>query len=100
MQNDVAAARQLANRVGRLHRGGKRDEAFALLRQTTEALSPRETATLLLLLRQQQADQLADNWIHIYGRDQYAQDILHAALTLHEHGAFDDAGALLRAALM
>lgn len=99
MRNDASAARRLAQQAGELDRSGRPDVALTLLRQTTEALSPGEIATLLLLLRQQQDDKLADNMIHIYGRDQNDQDILHATLALHEHGATEDAGAMLRAAL-
>ncbi|MGW3727858.1 helix-turn-helix domain-containing protein [Streptomyces sp. NPDC000851] len=99
MRNDVAAAQLLARQAGELDRNRGPEAALTLLRQTTEALSPREMATLLLLLRQQQDDQLADNVIHIYGRDQSDQDVLHATLALHEHGATEDAGAMLRAAL-
>ncbi|MGC4980949.1 hypothetical protein ACLQ18_09950 [Streptomyces sp. DT193] len=99
MRNDTSAARRLAEQAGELGRNGRPDVALTLLRQTTEALSPREMATLLLLLRQQQDDKLADNVIHIYGRDQNDQDVLHVTLALHEHGATEDAGAMLRAAL-
>jgi hypothetical protein len=52
-----------------------------------------------LLLRQRQHDELADNLIHVYGRDQGDQDVLRVVLALHQQGAFDDAGAILHAAL-
>ncbi|MGW0335421.1 hypothetical protein ACWD0J_26720 [Streptomyces sp. NPDC003011] len=97
--NDMAAARLIAHQAGELERERGPETALTLLRQTTEALSPPEMATLLILLRQQQDDRLADNVIHIYGRDQSYQDVLHATLALHEHGAIKDAGAMLRAAL-
>ncbi|WP_405614365.1 hypothetical protein [Streptomyces sp. NBC_00076] len=98
-QKDMAAARLLAHQAGELDRDRGPEAALTLVRQTTEALSPPEMATLLLLLRQQQDDRLADNVIHIYGRDQSHRDVLHATLALHEHGATEDAGAMLRAAL-
>ncbi|MEV6026155.1 hypothetical protein [Streptomyces sp. NPDC052036] len=98
-KNDVAATRLVAKQAGELHSGGRRDAALSLLRHTSEVLSHPETATLLGLLRREQQDSLADNLIHIYGRDQNSQDILHVALELHKQGATDDAGALLRAAL-
>ncbi|MGW1163125.1 hypothetical protein ACWD48_34030 [Streptomyces sp. NPDC002519] len=98
-KNDVAATRLVAKQAGELHSGGRRDAALSLLRHTTEVLNHLETATLLRLLRREQEDSLADNLIHIYGRDQNDQDILHVALELHKQGATDDAGALLRAAL-
>jgi hypothetical protein len=44
-------------------------------------------------------DDLADNLIHVYGRDQGREDVLNVALALHEEGAPDDAGAVLHAAL-
>lgn len=99
MQKDVAAVRQLAEQAKEMHREGRQDAALTLLRQTTEVLSPVETAIVLCLLRQQQQDHLADNLIHIYGRDQAEQDIMQVALELHEQGSPDDAGAILRAAL-
>ncbi|WP_406126007.1 helix-turn-helix domain-containing protein [Streptomyces sp. NBC_00989] len=98
-QKDMAAARQVAAQAGELDDGGRQDAALTLLRQTTEVLSPAETTLVLLTLRQQQLHHLADNLIHIYGRDQGDQDVMQVALELHERGASDDAGAVLRAAL-
>ncbi|MHA5053365.1 helix-turn-helix domain-containing protein [Streptomyces sp. SD15] len=98
-QQNMTAARQLAAQAEDLDRRGRQDAALTLLRQTTEVLSPAETALVLLTLRQQRQNHLADNLIHIYGRDQGDQDILRVALELHEQGASDDAGAVLRAAL-
>ncbi|MFF7532074.1 hypothetical protein ACFZB2_23665 [Streptomyces bobili] len=99
MRNDMTSARLIAHQAGKLERDRGPETALTLLRQTAEALSPLEIATLLILLREQRDDRLADNVIHIYGRDQSYQDVLHATLTLHEHGATEDAGAMLRAAL-
>lgn len=99
MRKDVAAVRQLAEQAKEMHREGRQDAALTLLRQTTEVLSPVETAIVLRLLRQQQQDRLADNLIHIYGRDQAEHDIMQVAIELHEQGSPDDAGAILRAAL-
>ncbi|MET8246182.1 hypothetical protein ABZV31_18205 [Streptomyces sp. NPDC005202] len=99
MHNDVAAVRQLASQAEKLQGSGREGAALTLLCQTTEALSPVEMAGVLALLRKQQRDDLADNLIHIYGRDQRDQDVMHASLALHEQGSPDDAGALLRAAL-
>ncbi|MFD5567171.1 hypothetical protein [Streptomyces cadmiisoli] len=95
----MAVVKQLTKRAEELHDGGSPDAALTLLRQTTEILSPAEMASVLVLLRQQQHDLLADNLIHIYGRDQTDQDVLYAAHELHEQGLPKDAGAILRAAL-
>lgn len=67
-----------------------------LLHHTVSTLSHAEVAALLCLLRHQEERELADNLIHIYGRDQSHQDVVRVALELHERGAPDDAGALLR----
>lgn len=98
---EVAVARQLAAQASDLNSAGEQDAAFTLLRQgVTELLSPPETALVVLELRQHERDHhLADNLIHIYGRDQKDRDIMTVALELHEEGAVDDAGAVLRAAL-
>ncbi len=60
-------------------------------------MSHAELAALLCLLRRQQERALADDLIHIYGRDQSPQDVVRVAAELHDRGAADDAGALLRA---
>ncbi|MFG3331795.1 helix-turn-helix domain-containing protein [Streptomyces tendae] len=100
MRRDVSAVRTLAAQAGRLDAEGRAGIALRLLRRSSkEVLSPLETAGLLLLLRQRQQDELADNLIHVYGRDQGDRDVLHVALTLHEHGLHGDAGAVLKAAL-
>ncbi|WP_437055425.1 hypothetical protein [Streptomyces sp. enrichment culture] len=100
MRRDVSAVRNLAAQVSELDAEGRAEIALRLLRRSsTEVLNPLETAGLLLLLRQQQQDELADNLIHVYGRDQADRDVLHVALTLHEQGSPDDAGAILQAAL-
>ncbi|WP_189784075.1 hypothetical protein [Streptomyces capitiformicae] len=98
-RKDVMAARQVAAQAEELGRSGSQDAALTLLRQTTEVLSPAETAVVLLTLRQQRQNRLADNLIHIYGRDQEDQDVMRVALELHEQGASGDAGAILRAAV-
>ncbi|MFD3826411.1 helix-turn-helix domain-containing protein [Streptomyces sp. NPDC058625] len=99
MRKDVAAVRNLALQAGKLDADGRAGAALSLLRRSAEILNPLETAGVLLLLRQQQHDELANNLIHVYGRDQGDQDVLHVALTLHEQGSADDAGAILQAAL-
>ncbi|MEU3035908.1 hypothetical protein [Streptomyces griseoaurantiacus] len=100
MRRDIAAVRNLAVRAGELDASGRAEAALRLLRRSAdEVLNPLETAGLLLLLRQQQHDDLADNLIHVYGRDQGREDVLNVALALHEEGAPDDAGAVLHAAL-
>lgn len=99
MRRDLAAVRSLAEQARELDADGRAGAALTLLRRSAEVLNPLETAGVLLLLRQQQHDELADNLIHVYGRDQDDQDVLHMALTLHEQGAPDDAGAILQAAL-
>ncbi|MDW8808434.1 hypothetical protein P1P68_27500 [Streptomyces scabiei] len=99
-RNDGAAARRVAAQAEELGRGDRQDVALAMLRQTTtEVLSPVETAVVLLTLRQRHQNRLADNLIHVYGRDQGDRDVMQAALELHEQGAHSDAGALLRAAM-
>ncbi|MGW5044595.1 hypothetical protein [Streptomyces griseoluteus] len=99
LANDKAAVRQLASRAQDVHAADSPTAALIMLRQTTEALSPLEMAGLLLLLRKQNQDDLADGLIHIYGRDQDVHEVMHAALSLHEQGAVDDAGELMRAAV-
>ncbi|MGV9992963.1 hypothetical protein [Streptomyces sp. NPDC003374] len=99
MRRDVAAMRSLTEQAKRLDAEGRPGAALTLLRRSSEILSPGETAGVLLLLREQQHDDLADNLIHIYGRDQEARSVLHLALSLHEQGSADDAGAILQAAL-
>lgn len=100
MRRDIAAVRNLAVRAAELDAGGRAEAALRLLRRSAdEVLNPLETAGLLLLLRQQQHNDLADNLIHVYGRDQGREDVLNVALSLHEQGAPDDAGAVLHAAL-
>ncbi|MFH7336434.1 MmcB family DNA repair protein [Streptomyces sp. KHY 26] len=99
-QKEVAVARQLAAQARELDSAGHQDEALALLRRgTTELLSPAETALVIVELRQQKRDHLVDNLIHVYGRDQGDRPVMTVAAELHEEGAPDDAGAVLRAAL-
>lgn len=93
---DEAAAQNVARRADELRSGSRQENAVPLLRHTTEALSHAEIAALLCLLRQQQQAELADNLIHIYGRDRSHHDVVHVAMELHRHGAQEDAGALLR----
>ncbi|MFE1194761.1 hypothetical protein ACH40D_00660 [Streptomyces olivaceoviridis] len=97
---DVSAARQLVAQAEELDSSGREDLALTLLRQsTTELLTPAETALVLAELRHRERDRLADDLIHVYGRDQENQDVMAVALELHEEGVPDDAGAILRAAL-
>lgn len=99
-EKERAVARQLAAQAAELDGAGKEDYALALLRRgTTELLSPSETAFVMVELRQQERDHLTDNLIHVYGRDQGDRHVMAVALELHEEGAVDDAGAILRAAL-
>ncbi|MFF7402816.1 hypothetical protein [Streptomyces murinus] len=99
-QKEVAVARQLTAQARELDSAGQQDEALALLRRgTTELLSPTETALVIVELRQQKRDHLVDNLIHVYGRDQGDRPVMTVAAELHEEGAADDAGAVLRAAL-
>ncbi|BDH03603.1 hypothetical protein HEK131_08300 [Streptomyces seoulensis] len=99
LANDKAAVRQLASRAQDVHAADSPAAALIMLRQTAEALSPLEMAGLLLLLRKQEQDDLADDLIRIYGRDQDIHEVMHAALSLHEQGALGDAGELMRAAV-
>ncbi|MFF5855609.1 helix-turn-helix domain-containing protein [Streptomyces sp. NPDC012751] len=97
---DVSATRQLVTQAEELDSSGREDLALTLLRQsTTELLTPAETALVVTELRYRERDRLADDLIHVYGRDQENQDVMAVALELHEEGAPDDAGAILRAAL-
>ncbi|MEV5344831.1 helix-turn-helix domain-containing protein [Streptomyces achromogenes] len=97
---DVSAAQQLVAQAEALDGSGREDLALTLLRQgTTELLTPAETALVVVKLRHRRRDRLADDLIHVYGRDQENQDVMAVAMELHEKGAPDDAGAVLRAAL-
>ncbi|MFF5189451.1 hypothetical protein ACFY30_37770 [Streptomyces sp. NPDC000345] len=99
-EQERAVARQLAAHAAELDGAGKQDSALTLLRQgTTELLNPSETALVMVELRQQERDHLADNLIHVYGRDQGDRQVMEVALELHAEGAVADAGAILRAAL-
>ncbi|AYN41125.1 hypothetical protein D9753_22120 [Streptomyces dangxiongensis] len=99
-KQEVTAARQLTARAGELDAAGKENEALGLLhRGTIELLTPAETALVIVELRQQKRDHLADNLIHVYSRDQADRPVMAVAMELHEEGAVDDAGAVLRAAL-
>ncbi|MGW7168240.1 hypothetical protein ACWGH3_23650 [Streptomyces sp. NPDC054884] len=93
------AALSVALQAGALQNGGRQDRALSLLRHSAEVLSPAETATLMFVLRESQLDDLAGTLIHIYGRDNSDPDIMQAAARLHQHGAPDDAAALLQVAL-
>ncbi|GGU87755.1 hypothetical protein GCM10010275_24770 [Streptomyces litmocidini] len=95
---DVAAARQVASRAGQLQEEGAQGEALSYLQQTSEVLTPVESAAALVLLRRQRQDQLAETLIQMYGRDQADRDVLRVALELHRYGQMDDVGAILRAA--
>jgi hypothetical protein len=99
-KKEAAVARQLAAQAKDLDSAGQQDAALTILRQsTTELLSPAETALVIVELRQQERDDLADNLIHVYGRDQADRHVMAVALKLHEEGAAGDAGSVLRAAL-
>ncbi|MEY9991624.1 hypothetical protein ABIE67_003656 [Streptomyces sp. V4I8] len=99
-EKERAVARQLAAQAGELDGTGNEESALILLRHgTTELLSPSETALVMMELRQQERDHLADDLIHVYGRDQEDRHVMAVALELHEEGAVNDAGAILRAAL-
>ncbi|MFF5649834.1 hypothetical protein ACFY8N_15555 [Streptomyces collinus] len=93
------AALTVARQAEALQNGGRQDGALALLRHSVEVLSPAETAALVCVLREGQLDELAGTLIHIYGRDNPDPHVMRAAAHLHQHGASDDAAALLRAAL-
>ncbi|SNS04477.1 hypothetical protein [Actinacidiphila glaucinigra] len=95
---DVVAARSLVESVQRLHARRDQVAVVTVMRRTGEVLTPAESATALVLLRELSEDQLADNLLHIYGREQPERDVMEAALALHERGYERDAGALLKAA--
>ncbi|MEV6973395.1 hypothetical protein [Kitasatospora sp. NPDC093806] len=96
--NEVAAARELADRAAQLDGDGDLVAVAALLQEVSEVLSPLESAAALVLLRQRQKDQLAENLIQIYVRGQADRDVIKVALELHEYGHPHDAGMVLRAA--
>ncbi|MFE9935761.1 hypothetical protein [Streptomyces hirsutus] len=97
-KNETTAARGIASRAEELLGGGRPDSTLALLRHTAEAYTSIEIALLVALLRTNGQHELADNLVHIYGRDRSDRDVVRAALTLHEQDAVTDAEALLRAA--
>lgn len=96
--NEALAARAVGRRAEELLHGGRPDTTLALLRHTAEAYSPVEVALMIGLLRTREQDELADNLVHIYARDRADQDVMRAALVLHEQQAVADAEALLRTA--
>ncbi|MER7737426.1 hypothetical protein ABTX34_03685 [Streptomyces sp. NPDC096538] len=96
--NDVLAARRIGRRAEELAGGGQPDRVLALLRHTVEACTSQEMALLVAVLRSKGQDELAGNFVHIYGRDRSDRDVLRAALVLHEQDVAADAEALLRAA--
>ncbi|MCT7351334.1 hypothetical protein N4P33_04015 [Streptomyces sp. 15-116A] len=97
-KNERSAARHIALRAEELLHGGRPDSTLALLRHTAEAYTPVELATLITVLRMREQHKLADNLVHIYGRDRTDHDVVQAALLLHEHEAAKDAESLLRTA--
>jgi transcriptional regulator with XRE-family HTH domain len=97
-KNGASTARSVGRRAEELLRGGRPDITLALLRHTAEAYTPLEVALLVALLRTQGQDELTDNLVHIYARDRNDQDVVRAALVLHEQRAIADAEALLRTA--
>ncbi|MDX3571612.1 hypothetical protein PV648_20340 [Streptomyces sp. ID05-47C] len=95
---DTAAARNVARRAETLRDGGRQaDEVLALLRHTTDAYSPAETALLVVLLTQEGQEGLVRNLLHIYGRDKPNREVLRTALELLKSGAPTSAEALLLA---
>ncbi|MEU4653786.1 hypothetical protein AB0G32_07565 [Streptomyces sp. NPDC023723] len=97
-KNEALAARDVGRRAEELLHSGRPDSTLALLRHTAEACAPLEMALLVRLLRTREQAELADNLVHIYARDRTDQDVVRAALLLHEHQATADAEALLRTA--
>ncbi|MFM9445367.1 hypothetical protein [Streptomyces acidiscabies] len=98
---DTRAARQLVAQATELNSTGREDLASTLIRQSTaEVMTPAETALVVVELRRHPGgDRLADDLIHVYGRDQGKEYVIAVALGLHEEGATDDVGAILRASL-
>ncbi|MFE1261496.1 hypothetical protein ACFW5X_13300 [Streptomyces albogriseolus] len=96
---DVSAAQRIRRRAEELAGGGQPDRVLALLRHTVEACTSQEMALLVALLRSKGQDEVAGNFVHIYGRDRSERDVLRAALVLHEQDVVADAEALLRAAV-
>ncbi|MEV8548899.1 hypothetical protein AB0L04_03525 [Streptomyces glaucescens] len=96
---DEAAARNVARRAETLYGGGRQaDELLALLRHTTDAYSPAETALLVLLLTQEGRVDLVRDLLHIYGRDKPDHEVLRTALELLRSGAPAHAETVLLAA--
>lgn len=98
IKNETAAARLITRRAEELLRAGRQDNTLALLRHTAEAYTPVELASMVALLRQREQHKLADNLVHIYGRDRTDHDVVQTALQMHEHGVVKDAETLLRTA--
>jgi len=98
---ETLAARQLVAQATKLNNSGREDLASTLIRQSTaEVMTPAETALVVVGLRQQPGgNQLADDLIHVYARDQEKEDVMAVAVGLHDEGAPDDAGAILRISL-
>ncbi|WP_328736162.1 hypothetical protein [Streptomyces bobili] len=95
---DTAAARNVARRAETLRDGGRQaDEVLALLRHTTDAYSPAETALLVVLLTQEGQEDLVRDLLHIYGRDKPDREVLRTSLELLRSGAPTSAEALLLA---
>ncbi|WP_435611827.1 hypothetical protein [Streptomyces sp. bgisy159] len=93
---DTAAARHVAGRAEALCDGGRQaDEVLALLRHTTDAYSPAETALLVVLLTQHGQRDLVRDLLHIYGRDKPDREVLRTALELLRSGAPASAEALI-----
>ncbi|MBZ6173353.1 hypothetical protein KVH24_12055 [Streptomyces olivaceus] len=98
VKNGASPTRNVGRRAEELLHGGRPDSTLALLRHTAEAYTPSEVALLVALLRVQGQHELTDNLVHIYARDRDDQDVVRAALVLHEQQAVADAEALLRTA--
>lgn len=97
-QNDITGAKRIAKIAAELRYQGKPDEALALLADTAGSLTPLESAASIVILRGQHEKELADAMLCIYGRERPEQEIIQAAVKLHDSGMASDAAAMLRAA--
>ncbi|GAB2775809.1 hypothetical protein [Streptomyces daliensis] len=96
----VPSAQQFADRAAELLAQGLPDAALAAMREATEALTAAESAAALILLRAEDQTELAETFLHIFGRQQPDKEVMRMALGLIvEYDSPHDAGAVLKAAL-
>lgn len=95
----VPAARELADRAADLAKSDIRDgmAALALIRHSSEAMTPPETAAAAVLLRKEDPH-LTESFLAMVARDSSATDVIKVASALHDYGLIKEAGAVLHIA--